>query len=304
MYGYHNLPSTIMPTTIPDTPTDENFDLEYTIKTLLSGWGLNEVYTYSMVSKEKALLSGKKLDDHLEIKNPLTDDMVYLRTSLIPSLLEIANENQNKEVFVYEMQNVFHKATNPQNLPKEDLRLTILTNRSYAHLKGVLDALTQKLFIIGKVAPTKKEARDGFDAEWGTVLGDGEVLGTIGQTIKQGVYALDLSMNALQKVAHTHPTYIPIASTPPIVEDLTFAIKTKTHISPIMDAMQEVSPLIESVVLKDTYENTKLQTTNFTFTLTYRDKNKQLTDGELAPIRKAIVKKLAENNVATLIGSL
>lgn len=304
MYGYHNLPSTIMPTTIPDTPTDENFDLEYSVKTYLSGWGLNEVYTYSMISKEKALLSNTALEEHLEIKNPLTDDMVYLRTSLIPSLLEITNENQNKAVFVYEMQNVFHKASNPHNLPREDLRLTLVTSHSYAQLKGILDALARKLFFTATITPTKKTARDGFDSEWGIVSGDGELLGIIGQTIKQGIYALDLSMNAVQKIAHTHPTYIPIVNTPPIVEDLTFAIKTQTYISPVMDAIQKVSPLIESVVLKDVYENKDLKTTNFTFTLSYRDKLKQLTDRELAPIRRAIVKKLRENNVATLIGSL
>lgn len=304
MYGYHNLPSVIMPTTIPDTPSDENFDLEHFIKTLLSGWGLNEVYTYSMISKETALLSGTALKDHLEIKNPLTDDMVYLRTSLIPSLLKITNENPNKAVFVFEMQNVFHKATNPYDLPTEDLRLTILTNYSYARLKGILDALAQKLFIDITVIPSENSARDGFDARWGTVSCDGESLGTIGITIKQNVFALDLSMSTLQGVAHTHPTYIPIVNTPPIIEDLTFAIKTQTHISPVMEAMQEVSPLIESVHLKDSYENKSTQTTNFTFTLTYRDKVRQLTDGELVPIRKAIVKKLQEKAQATLVGSL
>jgi phenylalanyl-tRNA synthetase beta chain len=87
IYGYHNLPSKIMDTPIPlNKPTDVNFAVEHRIKQFLADLGWQELYTYSMVSQAVALESGYSIDKHLKLQNPLTDDRVYLRRSLIPSV--------------------------------------------------------------------------------------------------------------------------------------------------------------------------------------------------------------------------
>ncbi len=58
-----------------------------------------------------------------------------------------------------------------------------------------------------------------------------------------------------------------------------------------------VSPLIESINLKDIFKQ------NYTFTITYRSKDKTLTNEEIAPIRKRIVSILEKKNIP-LIGKL
>jgi phenylalanyl-tRNA synthetase beta subunit len=55
-------------------------------------WGFTEVYTYSMVSE--GLFEGP-LEEAVEINNPLSEEFVYMRKTLVPSLLKVVSENKN-----------------------------------------------------------------------------------------------------------------------------------------------------------------------------------------------------------------
>ena len=298
IYGYHNLPSKIMDTPIPDNPVAENFDLEYQIKTWLVGWGLTETYTYSMVSKQVASDSGNKLSDHLKLKNPLSDEWVYMRTSLIPSLIQATAENQREKITLFEMQNVYLQGKKGQ-LPNEQLRLTVVSTQSYRHLKGILDLLTDKLHLPQvSITPTKSHPQTFSVGKVAEIKTGKTLLGYIGKTSNHDLVALDLLIEPLSKNSSTHPRYIPIINTPPIIEDLTFTLKPKTHLGEIIDEIINTSKFVETVDLKEIYQN------NYTFTLTYRDPNKSLTDKRIAPIRKKIVANLKKSFSAKLKGSL
>ena len=91
--GYPNIPSVMMSSALPLNPPDDRFDLEQRLKTILSLSGWQEVYTYSLVSEAVALQSGYALRDHVALLNLLSEDRVYLRRSLIPSLVEALEAN-------------------------------------------------------------------------------------------------------------------------------------------------------------------------------------------------------------------
>lgn len=112
-----------------------NFNLEFKIKSWLSGWGLNEIYTNSMVSAELARKSGYRLEEHLKIKNALSEDWQYLRRSLLPQ------HQQNFPAF--EMAHTYHPGTG--KLPEEKLELIISGFTDWLKLKGIVDALAAKL---------------------------------------------------------------------------------------------------------------------------------------------------------------
>src|SRR5258708_630159 len=135
IYGYHNLPSVVMATAIP-LNKQKNLDIpvENRVKRFLSDIGWQEMYTYSMVSGELAKQSGFPLSEHLKIANPLSDDRVYMRRSLIPSLEEtIAENSQRKNLKLFEIANVY---TQPNDLPNEQLHLTMVSNAEYLEVKG------------------------------------------------------------------------------------------------------------------------------------------------------------------------
>lgn len=81
-----------------------DMDKDFSIKRLLGSLGLNEVITWSFYSKNDAEIYN--LSEDLQIKNPISKDLSILRASLVPNLVNIALQNQNKgndtsEIFEY-----------------------------------------------------------------------------------------------------------------------------------------------------------------------------------------------------------
>ncbi len=300
IYGYHNLDSHIMDTPIPNNPPPEDFSLEYNVKTFLAGWGAQEVYTYSAISRQLATSSSFRLNQHLKIKNPLTDDFVYLRKSLIPSHHQVILDNPNSSLLtIFEMANVYHQ-TKPQQLPHEQLTLTLSSNTSYSHTKGLLDSLAAKLFLHNfRVIPQIDITTfPEFEPKQSGSIYSGKILlGVIGLT-KLNIFSFSLWIKPLTQIASTHPTFIPTPQTTPIIEDLTFKLPAKTHLGPIINHISTLHRHITSVTLKSTYRH------NYTFNISYQHPTHQLTDKNILPIRKKIVSSLKRKFKASLVGQI
>jgi phenylalanyl-tRNA synthetase beta chain len=302
IYGYHNLPSVIMDTKLPlKRPTGTNFGLEHRIKQFLADTGWQEVFTYSMVSAEIATQSGYSIDQHLHLKNPLTDDREYLRRSLVPSLQEVLTQNPNHhQLSVFELAYVYE----PQGtqLPLQQLQLTLVTSTSYQELKGAVEALLAQFFVTAHVVPNTNPIT-GFQTSGDIVVDDVQV-GSIGVTSKgasAGVittYAAVVSVEALLAVVKKHPTYQPLPKTAAIMEDLTFTLLPQTQVGPVMESIKATSSLVTNVTLKDVYQS------NYTFSITYLDPEQNLSSVDVAPVRKEIVAQLQKRHSAELIGAL
>ncbi|MFA5021059.1 MAG: phenylalanine--tRNA ligase subunit beta, partial [Patescibacteria group bacterium] len=110
LHGYHNLPTELMSGALPAAALlhlskgelegvkrrggTDKFTLEDKIKDILAGFGLTEVYTYSFISEKQIIGAGLQLADHIKIANPLSADFEYMRTSLLPGVLQIIAENE------------------------------------------------------------------------------------------------------------------------------------------------------------------------------------------------------------------
>ncbi len=303
IYGYHNLPSVVMPTAIPLVkPEGTNFHIEARIKRFLAAVGWQEVYTYSMVSQELAKQSGYALSEHLKLQNPLTDDRVFLRRSLLPSLQEILDQNSQKaQLCVFEQANVYHPRAD--QLPDEVLHLSLLSRIEYREVKGALEVLLDQLFIkdftITPITP-KTHLYTQVAEVWASAPHTHHqiLIGEIGILQQSGATAVTLEVAKLLQVAHTHPTYQSIDATSEIIEDLTFTLLPHTAVGPLIETIKQSSPLITKVNLKDTYAQ------NVTFTITYHHPERNLTTEEVAPVRQEVVNQLQKDGQAKLVGQL
>lgn len=297
MYGYHNLPSTLMTGSIPTTaPGDTDFVLENRVKRFLSSRGWIEHYTYSMVSESLAIESGYPLHEHLKLANPLTDDKVYLRRSLIPSLAQAHRagslQTNHEQLSIYELANTYA----PQNddLPEQLLSLGLLSNKPYRALLADVYALLRTLYITHlQVAQT--------EATSGTLLGGTrqDQLEPIGRITRvESQTQVELSWPTLLSLALTHPTYSPAAPTATIVEDLTFTLPVHTHIGPVLETIQGTSPLITATHLLDHYHQ------NYTVRISYQDPETNISSEAVAPVRAQVVDRVAETHAGTLVGEL
>ncbi len=296
IYGYHNLPSTLMDTAIPtNKPEGTRFDFEHACKQFLAHIGWQEVYTYSLVSEAVALQSGEPSTAHLKLQNPLTDDRVYLRHSLIPSLIEVLDANpQRPSLGIFEIAHVYHPQ--PNNLPTEELHLTMVGQKSYSEIRGDFESLLRQ-FYISELSITEVPSELHQQGEITVTTGSGEVhLGTI-TILEKGRVAFDILLTELVRILKTHPTYQPLPKAEAVTEDLTFSLPQRTPIGTMIEKMHAVHKLITSIEVVDQYKQ------NFTFSITYLDPEKSLSKDEVEPIRKQLIAIVNQTFSGTLVGA-
>ena len=245
IYGYHNLPTQLMSGNLPTLLNDTTFYWEAKIKSALSHWGFTEMYTYSLVDQ----------DSGLKLKNPLSSEWTYLRTSLVPSHLKIVSENLGKveELRLFEIANVY--LPKKGDLPHEELHLILTsTNPDLSRLKGYVEALASELGVL--ISPEIQ--------------------------VHPTALVCEINLEPVLAKATSIKTYIPISQYPPIIEDVN--VNYSGNYADIVSKIKKVSPLIKSVELIDKYEN------KLTLRITYHDPKKQLSSLDISPIREELLK--------------
>ena len=320
IYGYHNLPSVLPDTAIPTIyQPGTNFALEHHVKSFLAHTGWQETYTYSMVSEKLATLSDVALSDHLKLNNPLTEDMVYLRRSLLPSLVEMVENNPtHRPLSIFEcactyepgdQTNSDQDQTSLGAVPKQPLHISLVTTAGYAQLKGTIESLLETLFITSSEINVVRDEQPapGFaqSATLYVIQADTQVsLGSIGilksvDTAQNGtIAAADILWENVLKVAKANPTYQPLPKTSIVSEDITFTVPDRTEVGPVIKSIQNSHPVIQNVTFTGRYKN------NISFRVTYYDEKQNLSSEEVEPIRKKLIAAIGEQYNATLVGEV
>lgn len=289
IYGYQNikkaLPSTEPPIVIPDP----NLTHEHDIKIRLRGWGFTETYTYSMISEEQMNLFDLPKAKTYTIANPLSTEWVYMRPTLLPSMLAAVEQNLHfrDSVSLFELSMTYRWREG--ELPHERPTLIVVrAGEQFTEIKGVAEAV---FTVMGIPFPKETKPSDSPYYKEGASLTLGSY-GSIGLikptlldalTIKKAVTVLELDFEKLAADAHPTNTYIPIAKYPPIIEDISFVVPDAFHVGPLLDTLTHAHKLVQSVVLLDIYEDKR------TVRVAYSDPERTLTNEIIAPVREKLI---------------
>lgn len=285
IHGYQNLPSELMKGKIPLPLENSSFDFEKKIKDLLRGWGGVEVYTYSMVPKKQAG------EGALKLTNPLGKESEYMRTSLMPSLIEAAKENKGeKEPFhLFEMANVY--IPRKGKLPKETMTLAgMFSNYDYRQAKGVVEALLSALNI--RVSFEVEEKKGFKPARRLVIKKGGASLGEFGILENNNCAYYEFEVEKLLKAHSPISPYVPVPKYPAQIEDITFVIPPKTKVGEVIETVNDSDKLVDKTVLQDIFKDA------YTFRVWYRHPRKTLTDKEVEKIREKIVSEVRKKHGA------
>jgi len=280
VYGYHNLPDLLPPISKVEIIPFGSSPIywENRTKHAFKYWGYTEVYTYPMVSEE--MYEGPT-ETAVKLKNPLGEEFVYMRLTLVPSLLKVMQDNkQAAAMHIFEIANVYQKGD--KTLPKETRMLSGLIKKHHANffeVKGLLEQLVKdfgihNLNFFASKSSLETEIRIG-----------NESIGSI-EILDENIINFEINFEILTTYATLHKVYKPLAKYPSIIEDLSFIIDESIPTGEIIETIREESPLISEVSLLDRFENSRA------FHLLYRDVTKNLTNEEVGKIRKAIIKTL------------
>jgi len=216
---------------------------------------------------------------------------VYMRRTIVPSLLQVVKDNQDYErIRLFELANIYEK--NGKDLPKQELKLAGLIKQqkaSFSDAKGVIEQLLSDLEI---TAVTFKKLTDRYGAQ--IIIANHE-LGVI-EVFDDTTITFELDFNLIRNHATLKKIYKPIGKYPPVIEDIAIIAPADVPTGDLMNAIQQQSKLIREVSLLDKYQETR------TFHIVYQSHDKNLSDKEVGEIRNNILKVLKEKFNAKLKG--
>ena len=287
IYGYHKLPS-VIPTFLnnKNVPYADQFYFEERVRNALKYWGYTEVYSYSLVSE--ALYQGPT-QTAVKLKNPLSEDMLYMRNSLVPSLLQVVQDNKSRELIkIFELSSTYHKKQN--NLPEEKLILSGVLkkqNASFYEIKGLIEKLFEDLGI-NNYKFKQRKGEPGANI----TIGDKQV-GYV-EILNNNTIDFELEFENILKHASLKKIYTPLAKFPPVFEDITFILSEGTNTEDVIEEIKLQSFLIIDVSLKDQFESSR------TFHVIYQSADRNLTNKEVSEIREQIIKGVVDKFKASV----
>ncbi|MBN1263284.1 MAG: phenylalanine--tRNA ligase subunit beta [Candidatus Pacebacteria bacterium] len=310
IYGYFRLPNLVPVGRAPHRRQTKQLRTEQQIKIALKFLGFTEAYNYSLVSQELLLKTGVDPRSCLKLKNPTNENLTFLRLSLLPSLLQAAFLNQNRfpDLKIFEMANVYRPQ--PGKLPQETMRVAgLVFSQNFYQVKRTIEIILKELGI--KDYSFKPVVPEETCLVWDQNRCANLILGkkSIGQLgflservrkefeIKKKAVAFELEIFPLAHASSWTKSFQPIPIYPPIVEDLTFAVPSKTPIGNLIQLIKDISSIIKSVQLINSFKN------SFSFRIVYQSHKKTLTAKEVSRIRNEVIRKVQEKFKARLKGN-
>lgn len=292
IYGYHNLPNNLPP--MVSVPAQEGiermYEIQSKIKYFLKHAGLHESMNYSMISKD--LIENMNLDirHHLKISNTISEELQYMRTSLLPSLVKNIRENQGKKNILkfFELAKVYYPQEN--DLPKEIYKLAVATNTSFLDLKGIIEALLDELHIT-HYELQKAKLHIFSQHEVVDFVKDGVVFGSIGKLsnqlqdkngLKTGTYLASFDLLSLITHSRMVAQYIPINPYATIKLDLNVKADSLSF-QELTQRAHKTSKLLSRIELVDSFKEN--HTVRFYFSSTERNLTEKEAVSELNKIK-------------------
>lgn len=274
IFGYDNLPNRLSPVKYVKQPKEmeELFVYQSRIKLFLKHLGLNEVLNYSMISEEMIVNCGFEVKNHLELANVMSEEIKYLRTSLLPSLIRDVkiNEGRKETLKLFEVAKVYNPRAG--DLPEEVLKVGLATTTTFADLKGIIEALFSELHL-DKVS-FKTANNDLFTSKQAAIYIGDKLMGKIGmlkssyaeknKLRSQSVLA-ELDFKTLVEHAHTISRYVPLHPYAIVKQDLTIK-KAKAYedlkrlafdASSLLQKMEYVSMFKDNITLRFYFSSNK-----------------------------------------------
>ena len=285
VYGYFALPSILQPPAYVIQPKDTEllFHYQYVIKSYLKHKGYSEVMNYSAVSKELLQQCEMQNEENLFITNSISEDIKYLRLSLIPSLVKNIKQNEGfkDQIKIFEIAKTYI----PQQgrLPLEEFKFCIAVNTTLEDLKQAILGLFDELNISVEMLHGSGTTPALFlDKVRGTLSNKAVSFGSFGQIKpvlcrnvgieKRSVYTAELSFKELMNAASLMPDYKSFSQYAHISRDIT--IKTRPY-SEIKNVAMGNSKKLVALSPLGSYKDT------ITLRLEFTDHNKNITESEV-----------------------
>lgn len=291
--------------------------------------GLSQIITFSFMHKDglanMMLPEGDSRYTAIPILNPISEEFPYMRTTLIPAVIEAAKRNiaqQNKDLWLFETANVYEpKALPLTEVPHErpmacGLMMGKVTEAAWNQaqrdtdfydVKGVVDGLLAKLGLTEfDIQPsTESYYHPGVSAHY-TI--NGVTIANYGELHPQAVknfdlpgkvYMFEIDLEAVLSITVPAFRYKSFSKFPGTSRDLAIVAPVSVTSGDIVALIKEHGgEYLESVSIFDVYEGEHIEAgyRSLAYNLQFRSMEGTLNDEDIDGAIQAIIDALATKN--------
>ena len=312
IYGYDKLPSSYIKATTTKGGRTPRQALEAKIAPSMAMLGFDEIQTFSFISPkyyEKVRLPEEKRRS-VVISNPLGEDTSVMRTTALPSMLEILSGNDkfnNENLRLWELATVYIPKESPDELPDEKKVVTVgmFDKCDFYSLKAVCEDLFELFGVYGVNYAACKENpsyHPGRCAE--AFSADGKRLGVLGQVhpavasaygFSKEVFCAELDLDEIFVSINKKIEYTPLPKFPASTRDFSFVCDDALEVGMLEDVVAKAGgKLVESVKLFDIYRGQQIgeDKKSVSLRVTLRAADHTLTVEEADKVSKKIISSL------------
>ena len=321
-YGYNKIPVTLMRGQTTQGGYSPVQKLENRLGELCRACGYDEIITYSFISPTQydkiRWEAGDPRRESFKILNPLGEDTSIMRTTVLPSMLEILSRNynfRNASARLYELGRIYLPG-GEDGLAVENKVLSMGAyggDMDFFALKGAVETILRDIRAedVRFEAPAKGNPsyHPGRVAD---VYAGERRIGVLGQIhplvaqnygVEAEFYCAELDFNALLEAKGADPEYVPLPKFPAVARDIAVVCDEKVTVGALEDCIRKgARGLLKDVELFDIYRGTNIPEgkKSVAFSLTLRADDRSLTAEEADADVKAILETLEKELGAVL----
>ena len=299
-YGYNQIPTTSMRGVTTQGGYSSEQLLERNLGIVCRGMGFDEIITYSFISPtyydKIRLPEDSPLRKSMKIMNPLGEDTSIMRTTVLPSMLEILTRNynyRNKAARLYELGRTYFEREDGMADEPKVLSLGLYgPDESFFTLKGAVETVLDSIRAEDITYQAEKANPSFHPGRCAKIFVKGQEVGILGQIhplvaanygVDAELYYAQMQFDALFASRGTDPEYTPLPKFPAVTRDIAVLVDKTDTVGALEACIRTAAKgLLKDVALFDIYEGTNLPEgkKSVAFNLILRAEDRSLTAQE------------------------
>ncbi|MCX5773281.1 MAG: phenylalanine--tRNA ligase subunit beta [Fusobacteria bacterium] len=323
-FGYNNIVTTNPIEALKQGVMGEVVKKSYEMRELLVSLGVCEAINFSFIPKNALEKISYEIDEDkkIHILNPLSDDMVLMRPTLLFSLIKNGSENLKrgvKEVRLFEVSKVFERVSE-QNQESLMAGIVLCGNKAksiwsseiaydFFDLKGIVEEILNSRGVNYQlVRSSSAHVHPGVSAD---IMIGKDCLGTFGQIhpevlenfdIEDPIYVAEISVEKLYKYGKKKTVVEEISKYPSVERDLALLVDREVLVADMLKEAEKISSFVKKVELFDVYQGERIANNlkSVAFNMLFSSIERTLTDLEVNEIMQNLITKLNKRFNAAL----
>ncbi len=307
-YGYENLVSKVPRVPIRLGRYAEDVRLRKMVSTRLRASSLNEAKTYTLTSPDMAKMFKYDNLENVILPNPMSVDKSVVRTSILPSLMNVFDYNKARKVsdiLIYEISKTYDVNYNETTKAAILMSGNYLTNGvlgvnvkvDFFVLKGIVENLLDYLGFKNRYSFVQaNDLPDMHPNMSARIMLDRNEIGIIGRVHpsikKDEIYVCELNLNSL--LSRVKPIKYKTASKYPSIEkDFAFIVNNDVTNAEMKEAIKKsAGRILDLVNIFDIYENIEEGKKSMAYKLVFKDETRTLSDEEVMVVFNKVIKDI------------